>query len=64
LHGGWLQAWGEAGVGSQFRLSLPRVAGAELRGSPLPLVPADVELSHSPFIEPFMELEAHGEVGE
>ncbi|TDC45443.1 HAMP domain-containing histidine kinase [Actinomadura sp. KC345] len=39
LHGGWLQAWGEAGVGSQFRLSLPRVAGAELRGSPLPLVP-------------------------
>ncbi|XRQ11273.1 MtrAB system histidine kinase MtrB [Actinomadura welshii] len=39
LHGGWLQAWGEPGVGSQFRLSLPRVAGAELRGSPLPLVP-------------------------
>ncbi|TDC77858.1 HAMP domain-containing histidine kinase [Actinomadura sp. 7K507] len=39
LHGGWLQAWGEAGVGSQFRLSLPRVSGAELRGSPLPLVP-------------------------
>jgi two-component system sensor histidine kinase MtrB len=64
LHGGWLQAWGEAGVGSQFRLSLPRVAGAELRGSPLPLVPADVELSRSPFTEPFMELEAHGEVGE
>ncbi|TQM67392.1 two-component system sensor histidine kinase MtrB [Actinomadura hallensis] len=39
LHGGWLQAWGEPGAGSQFRLSLPRVAGAELRGSPLPLVP-------------------------
>jgi two-component system sensor histidine kinase MtrB len=39
LHGGWLQAWGEPGKGSQFRLSLPRVAGAELRGSPLPLVP-------------------------
>ncbi|XVQ12279.1 MtrAB system histidine kinase MtrB [Spirillospora sp. CA-255316] len=39
LHGGWLQAWGEPGEGSQFRLSLPRVAGAELRGSPLPLVP-------------------------
>ncbi|GLZ03868.1 hypothetical protein Acsp03_13340 [Actinomadura sp. NBRC 104412] len=39
LHGGWLQAWGEPGQGSQFRLSLPRVAGAELRGSPLPLVP-------------------------
>ncbi|MBE1531400.1 MtrAB system histidine kinase MtrB [Actinomadura algeriensis] len=39
LHGGWLQAWGEPGHGSQFRLSLPRVAGEELRGSPLPLVP-------------------------
>ncbi|QFG24017.1 MtrAB system histidine kinase MtrB [Actinomadura sp. WMMB 499] len=39
LHGGWLQAWGEPGHGSQFRLSLPRAAGAELRGSPLPLVP-------------------------
>ncbi|MFC5180079.1 MtrAB system histidine kinase MtrB [Actinomadura harenae] len=39
LHGGWLQAWGESGQGSQFRLSLPRAAGAELRGSPLPLVP-------------------------
>ncbi|HEY9524965.1 MAG TPA: MtrAB system histidine kinase MtrB, partial [Thermopolyspora sp.] len=34
LHGGWLQAWGSPGEGSQFRLSLPRVAGAELRGSP------------------------------
>lgn len=43
LHGGWLQAWGEPGVGSQFRLSLPRVAGEELRGSPLPLVPVDVQ---------------------
>ncbi len=42
LHGGWLQAWGEPGAGSQFRLSLPRVAGTELRGSPLPLVPPGV----------------------
>jgi two-component system sensor histidine kinase MtrB len=57
LHGGWLQAWGEPGVGSQFRLSLPRVAGAELRGSPLPLVPTDVELSRSLFTEPFLEPE-------
>ncbi|MQA84981.1 MAG: HAMP domain-containing protein [Streptosporangiales bacterium] len=44
LHGGWLQAWGEPGRGSQFRLSLPRVAGQRLRGSPLPLVPPEVEL--------------------
>lgn len=39
LHGGWLQAWGQPGVGSQFRLTLPRHAGAELTGSPLPLEP-------------------------
>jgi two-component system, OmpR family, sensor histidine kinase MtrB len=39
LHGGWLQAWGEVGKGSVFRLTLPRCAGEELQGSPLPLVP-------------------------
>ncbi|HLU97930.1 MAG TPA: MtrAB system histidine kinase MtrB [Thermobifida alba] len=44
LHGGWLQAWGRPGKGSQFRLSLPRVSGTELRGSPLPLVPPEMAL--------------------
>ncbi|MFI6320414.1 MtrAB system histidine kinase MtrB [Nonomuraea sp. NPDC050556] len=44
LHGGWLQAWGSPGDGSQFRLSLPRLAGSELKGSPLPLVPPEVEM--------------------
>ncbi|WP_283138467.1 MtrAB system histidine kinase MtrB [Rhizohabitans arisaemae] len=44
LHGGWLQAWGLPGEGSQFRLSLPRVAGSELKGSPLSLAPAEIEL--------------------
>jgi two-component system, OmpR family, sensor histidine kinase MtrB len=41
LHGGWLQAWGRPDQGAQFRLTLPRHAGAALRHSPLPLVPAD-----------------------
>ena len=41
LHGGWLQAWGRLGEGSQFRLKLPRRAGIPLRQSPLPLVPMD-----------------------
>ena len=41
LHGGWLQAWGEPGAGSQFRLTLPRRAGDALTSSPLPLVPED-----------------------
>jgi two-component system sensor histidine kinase MtrB len=39
LHGGWLQAWGEAGRGAQFRLTLPVEVGARLTSSPLPLVP-------------------------
>jgi two-component system sensor histidine kinase MtrB len=39
LHGGWLQAWGERGLGAQFRLTLPRQAGQLLTGSPLPLEP-------------------------
>jgi len=43
LHGGWLQAWGVRGEGSQFRLTLPRRAGMPLRHSPIPLVPSDVE---------------------
>jgi len=41
LHGGWLEAWGERGKGSVFRLTLPRVTGAALVGSPLPLSPDD-----------------------
>jgi two-component system, OmpR family, sensor histidine kinase MtrB len=45
LHGGWLQAWGERGKGSVFRLTLPRVAGAELVGSPLPLGPDEAEVA-------------------
>ena len=31
LHGGWLQAWGEPGRGSVFRLTLPRAAGRSSR---------------------------------
>lgn len=41
LHGGWLQAWGEPGQGSQFRLTLPAQIGADLTSSPLPLMPDD-----------------------
>ncbi|MFL6117365.1 MAG: MtrAB system histidine kinase MtrB [Catenulispora sp.] len=41
LHHGWLQAWGEPGGGSQFRLTLPRTAGMELVRSPIPLEPDD-----------------------
>lgn len=37
LHGGWLQASGAPGVGARFRLTLPRVRGGQITGSPLPL---------------------------
>jgi two-component system, OmpR family, sensor histidine kinase MtrB len=43
LHGGWLEAWGEVGRGSVFRLTLPRAAGADLAGSPLPLAPDEAD---------------------
>jgi two-component system, OmpR family, sensor histidine kinase MtrB len=39
LHSGWLEAWGQRGKGSVFRLTLPRVVGGALPGSPLPLNP-------------------------
>src|SRR5712672_3460686 len=45
LNGGWLEAWGERGTGSVFRLTLPRVAGQELAGSPLPLGPDEAEVA-------------------
>nr|WP_281170327.1 MtrAB system histidine kinase MtrB [Gordonia shandongensis] len=39
LHQGRLEAWGEPGEGSCFRLTLPLVRGHKLLGSPLPLKP-------------------------
>jgi two-component system sensor histidine kinase MtrB len=44
LHGGWLQAWGEPGEGSCFRMTLPAAPGVELTGSPLPLAPQQDDL--------------------
>jgi len=44
LHGGWLQAWGERGRGSVFRLTVPIVAGQPIAGSPLPLGPDEAEV--------------------
>jgi two-component system sensor histidine kinase MtrB len=52
LHGGWLEAWGEPGKGSVFRLTLPRTVAGELQGSPLPLVPhpAEIEAAELPAV--------------
>ncbi|HEY5821651.1 MAG TPA: MtrAB system histidine kinase MtrB [Propionibacteriaceae bacterium] len=48
LHGGWLTAWGRPNLGAQFRLTLPRKAGAILETSPLPLVPRDLVIAGAP----------------
>ncbi len=48
LHGGWLEAWGEPGIGACFRLTLPREAGGAVTHAVLPLsdeVSDDEELS-------------------
>jgi two-component system sensor histidine kinase MtrB len=50
LHGGWLQAWGRPGIGSVFRLTLPRVAGGVFGSSPLPLVPTDTSTTRVPAV--------------
>jgi two-component system sensor histidine kinase MtrB len=47
LHGGWLQAWGQPGAGSQFRLTVPRAVGQAIDRSPIPLEPADARRMHS-----------------
>lgn len=39
LHHGWLQAWGEPGIGSRFRLTLPVDPDVAIEHSPLPLSP-------------------------
>lgn len=39
LHGGELDAWGSPGDGANFVLTLPRIAGNEISGRPLPVNP-------------------------
>ncbi len=39
LHHGWLQAWGQPGVGSRFRLTLPKRPDEPIDVAPLPLTP-------------------------
>jgi two-component system sensor histidine kinase MtrB len=39
VHGGLLDVWSEPSLGSCFRLTLPRVFGATVMGSPIPMPP-------------------------
>ncbi|MFK4729821.1 MtrAB system histidine kinase MtrB [Agromyces mediolanus] len=42
-HGGALDVWSRPGVGTVFRLTVPRLANGSIGDSPLPLVPIDPE---------------------
>lgn len=48
LHGGWLEARGAPGWGSQFRLTLPLRIGDRLHSSPLPLPLAPPDAGEAP----------------
>lgn len=54
LHGGWLDAWGEPGLGASFRLTLPRDRAIGFSESPLPLEPPDQDADTGD-IEPVRE---------
>lgn len=43
LHNGRLEAWGKKGIGSVFRLTLPRTSEDSISSSPLPLEPTVAE---------------------
>lgn len=43
VHGGTLDAWSRTGVGSNFRVTIPRTDSVSMFMAPLPLVPEDVE---------------------
>lgn len=43
LHDGRLETWGKKGVGSVFRLTLPRTEFDSISSSPLPLEPSVTE---------------------
>lgn len=51
LHGGWLQAWGEPGSGSVFRLTLPRNLSHNLVASPVALEPPEVAAAQDALAE-------------
>ncbi|MEJ6488282.1 MtrAB system histidine kinase MtrB [Leucobacter sp. USCH14] len=47
VHGGILEAWSQLGVGTNFRLTLPRGESVTSFMSPLPLIPEDITADQS-----------------
>jgi two-component system sensor histidine kinase MtrB len=44
LHNGELDAWGRPGKGAHFVLTLPRIAGEQIEGRPIKVVPLDIQI--------------------
>jgi two-component system sensor histidine kinase MtrB len=65
VHGGELVAWGQPGLGSCFRLTVPRVTGTDPGPSPLPLVPDDAptQTFRAPAIEVSEQADTDSAVG-
>ena len=42
MHGGFLEVWSEKGLGSNFRLTVPRHEDITDYMSPLPLIPEEI----------------------
>ncbi|MEO5983567.1 MAG: MtrAB system histidine kinase MtrB [Pedococcus sp.] len=61
LHDGWLQAWGEPGEGSCFRLTLPRTYGEPIGESPLSLRPDDAPASLEWAARPAGDADSHSD---
>ena len=61
LHGGYLQAWGEPGKGSIFRMTLPWQVGGDIGEPPLTLQPAEPTSAPEP-LEPAGPMEQTGDV--
>ncbi len=57
LHNGWLQAWGNKGSGSNFRLTIPLRQGEEIDRSPVQLEPGDIVLPDGRIHTNFLVLE-------
>jgi two-component system, OmpR family, sensor histidine kinase MtrB len=57
-HGGRLDVWSKPGMGTVFRLTLPRTTDASAVVSPLPLEPRDAGASGPPSTGPIDSAEA------
>lgn len=63
LHGGTLQVWSQLGAGSNFVLTIPRVAGGMAGQGPIPLEPQETIADISTTTQPIVHLGVDGDRG-